>query len=312
MSQSVEVAVGDRKLKLSNLDKVLYPETGFTKAEVINYYARISEVMLRHVAGRCMTFRRWPDGVNEKSFFEKNCPSHRPPWMLTALGPGGSDRTANPTETNSARLSYCRIDEPASLVWAANMAALEIHAPMASASNLASPTMIVFDLDPGSPATIEQCCQVALELRTVLQLLDLECWPKTSGAKGLQVYVPINQPCTHVHAANFALAVGKLLAKRLPALVVVEMNKALRSGKVLVDWSQNSFHKTTIAAYSLRGRALPTVSTPVTWGEVEAGAGGGELVFTTDMVLDRVSNSGDLFGPTQTKIQSLPTAVTVL
>ncbi len=306
MSSSVEVAVGERVLRVSNLEKVLYPDVGFTKAEVIDYYARIADYMLPHLVGRCMTFRRWPDGVAEKSFFEKNCPNHRPEWMLTAPGPGGSDRSKNPREKAVSRIEYCCIDEPASLVWAANMASLELHSPMALASDLASPTMVVFDLDPGSPATIVECCQTALELQEVLAMLDMRCWAKTSGQKGLQVYVPVNQTCTHTDAANFALAMGKLLAKRLPNLILVEMAKELRPGKVFVDWSQNSFHKTTIAPYSLRGGSKPTVSTPLTWDEVRLGADGGALRFTAGQVLDRVEGLGDLFGPTQTMVQSLP------
>ncbi len=306
MSQSVEVAVGDRTLRLSNLEKVLYPESGFTKAEVINYYARIAEHMLPHIRGRCITFRRWPDGVEGKSFFEKNCPGHRPEWMSTAFGPGGSDKTKRPPEKKVARIEYCCLNERAALVWAGNMAALELHTPMALSADLTSPTMVVFDLDPGDPATIVECCQAALELKVVLEMLDLKSWAKTSGSKGLQVYVPINQPCGHTEAANFALAVGQLLVKKLPSLVLVEMKKQLRSGKVFIDWSQNSFHKTTIAAYSLRGRSTPTVSTPVTWEEVESGADGQALVFTAKQVLERVSRIGDLFAGTVTETQTLP------
>lgn len=289
-------SIAGRPLSLSNLDKVLYPEVGFTKAQVIDYYARIAEVMVPHVAGRCMTLRRWPDGVDGPSFFNKRCPDHRPEWLGVSLGPGDRDGDIN----------YCRLDEPAALVWTANMAAIELHAPMAKAADLESPTILVFDLDPGPPAAMAECCRVALSMREVLAAVDLDAFPKTSGNKGLQVYVPLNRPHEHRHAADFALAVGQLLARRHPGEVLVEMNKAQRAGKVFVDWSQNSRHKTTIAPYSLRARARPTVSTPLDWDEVAAGAEGDELVFTSDDVLARVADRGDLFGPVVELQQHLP------
>ena len=292
----VEVAVGDRKLSLSNLDKVLYPEVGFTKSQVIDYYARIAPVMLPHVEHRCMTLRRWPDGVDGESFFNKRCPSHRPEWVEVALGPG--DR--------NGEIGYCRIDEPASLVWTANLAALELHAPMAKADDIERPTILVFDLDPGPPAAMTECCRVALELRDVLAAVELEAFPKTSGSKGLQVYVPLNSSHTHDQASSFAKAAGQLLAKQHPDRILVEMNKPLRTGRVFVDWSQNSRHKTTIAAYSLRARPTPTVSTPVSWDEVADAAAGGALSFTADEVLVRVDRLGDLFAPVADLVQHLP------
>ncbi|MDH3679743.1 MAG: non-homologous end-joining DNA ligase [Acidimicrobiia bacterium] len=292
----VSVTVGDRSLSLSNLDKVMYPEIGFTKAQVIDYYARIAPVMLGHVSGRCMTLRRWPDGVDGPSFFNKRCPSHRPQWVDVAIGPG--DREGD--------IEYCRIDEPASLVWTANLAAIELHAPMAKADDLEAPTIMVFDLDPGPPAAIVECCQVALELREVLAAVDLQAFPKTSGSKGLQVYVPLNSPHTHEHASSFALAAGQLLARQHPERVLVEMNKNLRAGKVFVDWSQNSRHKTTIAAYSLRARPRPTVSAPISWDEVADGARGEPLSFESDEVLARVEALGDLFAPVEELVQHLP------
>ncbi|MEM7338575.1 MAG: non-homologous end-joining DNA ligase [Actinomycetota bacterium] len=294
----VEVVVGERTLSLSNLDKVMYPAVGFTKGEVIEYYARIAPVMLAHVSGRCMTMRRWPDGVDGQSFFNKRCPSHRPGWLGVALGPG--DR--------GGEIHYCCIEEPASLVWTANMASLELHAPMARSADLESPTIMVFDLDPGPPAGMTECCRVALELRDVLASVQLEAFAKTSGSKGLQVYVPLNAPHTHDHASSFALAVGQLMAKQQPDKVLVEMAKALRPGKVFIDWSQNSRHKTTVAVYSLRARERPTVSTPVDWDEVAAGAAGAPLAFTSDEVLARVEGRGDLFAPVATLVQHLPTA----
>lgn len=292
------VEVGGRTVTLSNLDKVLYPATGFTKAQVIDYYVRIAPVMLRHIGDRGITLRRWPDGVEGESFFEKRCPKHRPDWVATAPGPGDRGGVIN----------YCRLDEVAALAWSANLAALEIHSPMARADDIESPTMVVFDLDPGEPATITECAQVALDIREVLDHLGLVAFPKTSGSKGMQLYVPLNSPCTHDLASSFALAMAQLLEKQQPDKVVSNMSKALRPGKVFVDWSQNSRHKTTIAPYSLRARERPTVSTPVTWDEVEAAAGGAPLSFESDEVLDRVERLGDLFADTVTLVQHLPTA----
>lgn len=292
----VQVAVGERTLSLSNLDKVMYPEIGFTKSQVIDYYARIAPAMLPHVSERCMTLRRWPDGVDGESFFNKRCPAHRPDWVDVSLGPG--DRGGD--------IGYCRIDEPAALVWTANLAAIELHAPMARAVDIEQPAILVFDLDPGPPAAMTECCQVALELRDVLAAVELEAFSKTSGSKGLQVYVPLNSPHTHDQASSFAKAAGQLLAKQHPDRILVEMNKPLRTGKVFVDWSQNSRHKTTIAAYSLRARPTPTVSTPVTWDEVARSADGEPLSFTSDEVLARVDEFGDLFAPVAELVQSLP------
>ena len=295
-SKRTTVEIGSRRLSVSNLDKVLYPEAGFTKAQVIDYYVRVAPVMLTHVAGRGVTLRRWPDGVGGESFFEKRCPKHRPEWVDTALGPG--DR--------GGAIGYCCLDEVAALAWSANLAALEIHAPMARAVDIETPTMVVFDLDPGEPASIIECCRVALDIREVLEHLGLVAFPKTSGSKGLQLYVPINTPLTHEHASSFALAVAQLLEKQQPDHVVSNMTKALRPGKVFVDWSQNSRHKTTVAPYSLRAKAAPTVSTPVTWGEVSDAADGTPLSFESHEVLERVEQMGDLFAETATVEQELP------
>lgn len=293
------VSIGDRTLKLSNLDKVLYPSAAFTKAQVIDYYARVAPVMLPHLAGRALTFRRYPDGVDGESFFEKRCPKHRPPWLPVALGPG--DRRGG--------IEYCVIDEAAALVWAANLAALELHAPMALAEDLDAPRMVVFDLDPGAPADIRDCCRIALAIHEVLAAVGLAAWAKTSGSKGLQLYVPVNGPLTHEHASSFALAVGRLLERQRPKEVVTTMAKVERPGKVFVDWSQNNRHKTTVAAYSLRARPQPTVSTPVTWAEVEAcAADDAGLVFDANAVLARVDGLGDLFAAVLTTVQELPAA----
>lgn len=293
----IEVRVGDRTLSLSNLDKVLYPEVGFTKSQVIDYYARIAPVMVPHVAGRCMTLRRWPNGVDQTSFFQKTCPGHRPTWLATALGPGDGD----------TGIDYCRLDEPAALVWTANLAALELHAPMARCDDLDTPTALVFDLDPGPGTAIPECCRVALVLRDILGSVGLSAWPKTSGSKGMQLYAPLNTPHTHQHASSFALAAGQMAMRELPDLVVVEMAKARRTDRVFIDWSQNSRHKTTIAPYSLRALARPTVSTPLGWEEVEAGAEGASLAFTSEDVLARVATDGDRFAPVLEREQRLPT-----
>lgn len=298
VSKSVDTEIGGRMITLSNLDKVLYP-SGFTKAQVIDYMARIAPVAVPHLRGRALTFRRYPDGTDTKGFFEKRCPGHRPDWVDVALGPG--DRKGG--------IEYCCIDEPAAMVWAANMAAIELHAPMALATDLDSPRALVFDFDPGAPAAMRECCQVAVETREVLASVDLRGWCKTSGSKGLQMYVPLNTgSATHPAASDFALAVGQVLERQLTGRVTTVMAKAARPGKIFVDWSQNTFHKTTIAPYSLRARPEPTVSTPVDWDEVEHCAdGGSELRFTSDEVLERVEQSGDLFADVLTVEQELPT-----
>ena len=292
------VEIDGRQLVVSNLGKVLYPLVGFTKADLIDYYVRIAPVMLPHIRGRGVTLRRWPDGVTGEAFFEKRCASHRPAWLSTASGPGDRGGTIN----------YCCLDEVAALAWSANMAALEIHAPMARGDDIDSPTMVVFDLDPGAPATVIECCAVALEIRDVLDALGLEVWPKTSGSKGLQLYLPLNRPHTHEQASSFALAMAQLMERRRPKDVVSVMAKAARGGKVFIDWSQNSRHKTTVAAYSLRGKDRPTVSTPLTWDKVSAGAQGEPLDFTAREVLERVARIGDVFAPTATLAQTLLTS----
>ena len=294
------VEVEGRRLALSNLDKVLYPETGFTKGQVIDYYVRIAPVMVPHLAGRGVTLRRFPDGVAGHSFYEKRCASHRPSWLDTVPGPG--DRRGG--------IGYCCLDSAAAVVWAANMAAIEIHGPMARGEDPDRPTMCVFDLDPGEPAGMAECADVALDIRHILDRLGLVAFPKTSGSKGLQVYVPLNTPHTHQQCAAFALAVAELLERVRPGEVTAVMRRDQRAGKVFVDWSQNSHHKTTVAVYSLRARPRPTVSTPVTWDEVEAVASAGSadagLSFEAADVLDRAAEMGDLFAPVTSLEQELP------
>lgn len=294
--ERVHVEIDGRRLSVSNLDKVLYPLVGFTKAQIIDYYVRIAPAMLPHIGDRGVTLRRWPDGVTEDSFFEKRCPSHRPGWVGTCSGPG--DRRGG--------IAYCRLDSVPALAWTANLAALEIHAPMARCGEIDAPSMLVFDLDPGTPATIIECCQVALDIREVLESVGLVGYAKTSGSKGLQLYVPLNTPHEHDHCAEFALAVAQVLEQRSPDRVTSNMAKAARVGKIFVDWSQNSRHKTTIAPYSMRAKDRPTVSTPVTWDEVADGAAGEVLSFETDDVLVRVAELGDLFEPTISERQELP------
>ncbi|MFP5578667.1 MAG: non-homologous end-joining DNA ligase [Acidimicrobiia bacterium] len=290
------VELDGQRLRLRNLEKVMYPEVGFTKAEVIDYYARIAPAMLPHIAGRGITLKRFPDGVAGGSFFEKRCPSHRPDFVGTIAGPG--DR--------GGAIGYCNLDSVPALAWAANMAALEIHAPMALGADIESPQLCVFDLDPGEPATIVDCARVGLELRDVLAGIGLSCVAKTSGSKGMQLYVPLNSPHTHDHTSEFAHAVARVLEKHRPDDITSVMTKALRPGKVFIDWSQNSRHKTTVAVYSLRARARPTVSTPVTWDEVSDCADGRPLSFTAPEVLARVAEHGDLFAAASREVQQLP------
>ncbi len=293
------VEVDGRQLKVSNLDKVLYPEAGFTKAEVIDHYVRVAPVLLPHIGDRGVTLRRYPNGVDESSFFEKRCAAHRPDWVGTFEGPGDRNGT----------IGYCALDSVAALAWAANLAALEIHAPMARGADIDAPTLCVFDLDPGPRTGIRECAEVALDIRDVLdRLAGLDCLTKTSGSKGLQVYVPLNTPHTHEHCSDFALAVAQVLEKHHPDRITSTMAKAARPGKVFIDWSQNSRHKTTVAVYSLRARPQPTVSTPVSWDEVDDAAASGELSFTAPEVHARIDELGDLFAAAATLEQELPAA----
>jgi bifunctional non-homologous end joining protein LigD len=291
------VTIDGRQLKLSNLEKVLYPETGFTKGEVIDYYARIAPTLLTHLGDRGITMRRFPNGVDDKSFFEKRCPSHRPEWVGVCPGPG--DR--------GGAIDYCRLADVPSVVWAANLAALELHAPMARCGDIETPSMVVFDLDPGAPADIQDCAEVGLWLHDLFESFELECVAKTSGSKGLQVYVPVNgQTLSHEQASNFALSVAQAMEKHHGDRVLSNMRKDLRKGKVFIDWSQNSRHKTTICAYSMRARPTPTVSTPVSWDEVDAAASGIALSFEATEVLQRIEEFGDLWAPTATLQQQIP------
>ena len=287
MDSTVEVQ--GRHLKLSNLEKVLYPVPGFTKQQVIDYYVRIAPAILPHLSGRPLTRKRYPDGVDGEPFFEKNAPMHRPDWVKTV--PIWSDR-------NRRTVHYVLANDMATLVWLANLAALELHPSLALAQDVTCPTMMVFDLDPGPPANIVQCCQVAFWLREIFDHFGLQSFPKTSGSKGLQIYVPLNTPTTYDGTKPFARALAQLLEHDHPNQVVSDMKKQMRTGKVFVDWSQNDEHKTTIGVYSLRAREYPTVSTPVTWEEVERchkKKDASLLVFEAKQVVARFEKMGDLF-----------------
>jgi bifunctional non-homologous end joining protein LigD len=290
----VEVEVEGRRLSLSNLDKLMYPKVGFTKGQVIDYYTRIAPVLLPHLRGRPLTLKRYPDGVESQFFYEKQCPSHRPEWVRTARIVMGQKA-----------IDFCLCDDLPTLVWAANLADLELHPSLSRAAKIERPTMMAFDLDPGSPAGLTECCEVALILRETLARLGLESFPKTSGSKGLQVYVPLNvEHASYDDTKPFSNAVARHLEAEHPKLIVSRQKKELRRGKVLIDWSQNDEHKTTVCVYSLRARDRPTVSTPVAWDELADPQG---LDFETEAVLERVEERGDRFAPVIALEQELPT-----
>ena len=300
LSPAQVVEVAGKRLSLTNLDKVLYPAAGFTKGQVIDYYVRIAPVLVPHLAGRPLTLKRFPEGVDKDYFFEKNASQHRPDWVRTA--PVWSGR-------NQRNIHYLLANDLPTLVWIANLAGIELHPSLSLAKDILSPTVIAFDLDPGPPADIVQCCQVGLWLREIFEHFGLQSFPKTSGSKGLQIYVPLNTPTSYEATKTFAHALARLLEHDHRELVVSEMKKELRVGKVLVDWSQNDEHKTTVSVYSLRAREQPTVSTPVKWEEVEKALKSKKaslLVMEAPQVLERVEKMGDLFAPVLTLKQKLP------
>lgn len=303
MNASVPLRIGTRQLRLSNLDKVLYPG-GFTKGQVIDYYAQIAPVLLPYLRGRAITLKRYPNGVTGPHFFEKNCPPHRPPWVQTAA------IAAHQSRHGAARINYCVINDAPSLLWAANLAALELHVPLALARAPQRPTMMVFDLDPGAPAGILDCARVALALRDVLRDLGLLSVIKSSGAKGLHVYVPLSQRhLPFAHTKQFAHAIALMFQRRDPARVTATMSKRLRGGRVLIDWSQNDRHKTTVCPYSLRATHRPMVSAPLDWDEIDAAVRRGDasgLSLNTQDVLLRIGHRGDLFAPLLNLRQRLP------
>jgi bifunctional non-homologous end joining protein LigD len=296
-AKRLEVEIDGRRLSLSNLDKLMYPAAGFTKGHVIDYYTRVAPVLLGHLHDRALTLKRYPNGVDGGHFYEKQCPSHRPDWVQTE--PIGD-------------INFCLANDLPTLVWLANLADLELHTSLARVADYSSPTVIAFDLDPGPPATIVECSEVALELRLVFEHLGMQAFPKTSGSKGMQVYVPLNTPTAYEVTRRFARGLAELLERRRPDLIVSEMKKSLRGGKVFVDWSQNASFKTTVNVYSLRALPQPTVSTPLCWEEVEAvteSRDPDELVFSAPEVLERVAEHGDLFEGVLQLQQELPEAL---
>jgi bifunctional non-homologous end joining protein LigD len=290
MAEPVIVEVEGRQLQLTNLGKVLYPQTGFTKGEVIDYYTRIAPVLLPHLVDRPLTIKRYPNGVDEQFFFEKNASRGTPDWVRTVNLPApGSTK-------NRETIDYIVVAELATLVRLANLAALELHVPqwkMPRRARKPRTDVIVFDLDPGPPATIVECCEVALLLRERLESDGFAPVPKTSGSKGMQVSAPIDVD-DQEWPSLYAHALARELEAERPDLIVSRMTKSLRPEKVLVDWSQNNPAKTTVAPYSLRARPEPTASTPLTWDEV---AGRSELRFVAGQVLDRIDEFGDLWAP---------------
>ena len=296
------VEVEGRELKLSNLDKVLYP-SGFTKGQMIDYYAKISPAIVPHLRDRALTLRRFPEGVEnlDAAFFEKRCPKHRPNWVKTVTvlaGPRAGD------------IDFCACQDLPTLTWMAQLAAIELHPSLSLAKYPDRPTVLAFDLDPGPPANVVDCCRIAVRIRDLFSHFGLECFPKTSGSKGLQVYLPLNNPRTdYDNTKPFARAIAQLLEKQYPEEVLSRMPKAERTGKVFVDWSQNHPRKTTVAVYSLRAKPRPTASTPITWEEVEDALEREDpecLVFEADQVVERFEKHGDLFAPVLELKQKLP------
>jgi bifunctional non-homologous end joining protein LigD len=298
--KKTELIIEGKRLPVSNLDKVLYPKVGFTKGQVIDYYIRISPVLLTHLRDRLLTLKRYPDGVEGEFFYEKRCPPYRPKWVKT---------TPMWSEGNSAPIHFCVASNLPTLVWAANLADLELHTYLCRVNDVESPTMMVFDLDPGPPADIIQCAKVAFLLKAQLEELRLESFPKTSGSKGLQLYIPLNSKATYDTTKTFARELAERLTREHPDLVVSKMDKSLRAGKVFIDWSQNDRHKTTVCAYSLRAKEQPTVSTPLTWAEVQRACKENDpeaMRHTSDSVLQRVEKMGDAFEPVLKLKQKLP------
>ena len=299
MATKQSLDVNGTKVDVTNLDKIFYPKARFTKGNVIDYYVRISSVLLPHLKDRPITLKRYPDGVEGFFFYEKKCPDHRPKWI----------KTTKVAKSEGGQINYCVINDLPSLVWAANLADLELHTFLHKAPSIRRPTAIAFDLDPGPPADIVLCCQVGLWLKDLFDALQLDSFAKTSGSKGLQVYVPINSAVTYDKTKTFSHAIAELLESQSPETVVSKMQKSLRAGKVLVDWSQNDGHKTTVSVYSLRAKDYPTVSTPVTWEEVDAVVRSKKataLRFESKEVLNRVEKMGDLFAPVLSLKQKLP------
>ncbi len=294
------IEIEGKTLKLTNLDKVFYPATRFTKGQVIDYYARIAPVLIPHLKNHPLTLKRYPNGVNQPPFFEKNATKYRPDWVKTVpIWSHGNQRNVN----------YILCNDLPTLIWVANLASIELHPSLSLAQDIMCPRSIVFDLDPGPPANIVQCCQVAIWLRTIFEHFKLESFPKTSGSKGMQIYVPLNTKTSYDETKPLAHALARLLENEHPDLVVSDMKKAVRTNKIFVDWSQNDEHKTTVSVYALRARERPTVSTPITWDEVEhclKKKNPTLLVFESHQTLARVEKMGNLFAPLLELKQKLP------
>lgn len=298
-TKRVTVAVDGRELQVANLDKVLYPAANFTKRDVIDYLVRIAPAMLPHLRDRPLSLKRYPDGVDGIFFYEKRCPTHRPDWVCTRRVVLG---TAGP-------IDFCIAHDVATLAWLGNIAALELHTHLYRVSDDQRPTMLVFDLDPGAPAGLRACLDIALLMRERLAHAGLDCWAKTSGGKGLHLCVPLNTATTFAATKAFAHAFAESLSRELPDRVTSVMSKAARPGKIFIDWSQNDRAKTTAAAYTLRAHAQPTVSTPVAWDEIVAARirwREGRLSFLASDVIRRVERDGDLFAEVLTRRQKLP------
>ena len=300
MSEKVPVRIGRKTVELSNLDKVFYPEAGFSKGDMIDYYRAVAEAVVPHLKGRALTLKRYPDGVEGNFFYEKRCPPYAPEWMKTVTMRRKRD---------SKDIEYCMVDNEAGLIWAANLANLELHTSLAKGTDVMRPTSLVFDLDPGPPADILDCARVAQWLKPVLEDLGLESFCKTSGSKGMQMFVPLNTKVTYAETGPFAHALARLIEAEHPDQVVTKMKKDLRHGKIFIDWSQNDDHKTTVAVYSLRARPRPTASTPVTWDEVARALRSKKperLSFEARDVVKRIERDGDLFAPVLQTKQKLP------
>jgi bifunctional non-homologous end joining protein LigD len=299
MKKTSEVRVGNRTLSLSNLDKVLYP-SGFTKGQVIDYYIRMADLILRHAGNRPLTLKRYPNGVNAGFFYEKECPSHRPGWMKT--------KSVRRTH-HEGEVRYCVLSDTASLAWVANLASIELHVLLSRIDHIDRPTTMVFDFDPGPGRLLLDCAWAATEMKTMLASVGLECFPKSSGKKGIHLYVPLDGKSTFEETKPFAHALALLMERRFPDRIVSKMQKSLREGKILVDWSQNDDHKTTVAPYSLRASPQPTVSAPLAWDEIERALrikDASILVFEADAMKRRLKEKGDLFEPVARLRQKLP------
>jgi bifunctional non-homologous end joining protein LigD len=297
----MEALVSGHSLAIRHLDRIVYPSTGTTKGELLDYYVRVAEVMLPHLRDRLLHMHRYPEGVEGLRFWQKACPAHRPHWLPT-VPVWSRDKQAD--------IRYCVVNELAALLWAVNLGSIELHSSLHRRDDLHRPTTLAFDLDPGDDVGMLECCEVGLRVRDMFAGVGLRSFPKTSGSKGLQVYVPLNTEITYSETKPLAKAIAELLETAAPNAVVSRMAKSLRAGRVLVDWSQNTEHKSMVCAYSVRAKQRPTVSAPVGWDEVEAAVDAGDadaLVFEMHDVLDRVGERGDLFEPVLSLRQQLRT-----